>query len=104
MSRPPGEKGGARRTASSGLGEDPLSADALLEETFYRPPSLRPPSKKERPSHYKVISISLYTEDILRLEEMVAELKKRGFTKANKSQLIRFALNTVDLDAVPRGF
>lgn len=83
-----------------GLGADPLSADEILETTFYRPAE----EKKAKPTHYKVVSISLYLEDIERLEELVAELKRRGYTKANKSQLIRFALDTVDIDAMPRGY
>ena len=90
------------------LGEDPLSADDVLEQTFYRVPDSVPPraapSGKPKPTHYKVVSISLYNEDIERLETMVAELKKRGHTKANKSQLIRFALDTVDIDKLPRGY
>lgn len=59
---------------------------------------------KDKPTHYKVVCISLYTEDIERLEEMVAELKRRGHTKANKSQLIRAALAQVDLGKIPKGF
>ena len=35
---------------------------------------------------------------------MVAELKRRGHTKANKSQLIRAALAQVDLAKIPKGF
>lgn len=87
------------------LGEDPLSSDRLLEHAFYRGKSgaARPPAK-DKPSHYKVISISLYTEDLARLEAMVQELKRRGHTKANKSQLIRFALDSVDLDQMPRSY
>lgn len=92
---------------SDALGKDPLSADELLEERFYRPTEARrerarPPA--EKPKHYKVVSISLYQKDIEQLEAMVAELKRRGHTKANKSQLIRFALDTVNLDDVPSGF
>lgn len=93
-----------------GMGEDPLSAEALLERTFYRAPkeSARPERKrrepKPKPSHYKVISISLYQENIERLEAMVLELKRRGHTKASKSQLIRFALDTVDITKLPRGY
>jgi hypothetical protein len=34
---------------------------------------------------------------------MVRELKRRGYTKANRSALIRHALSVVDLDEVPRG-
>jgi hypothetical protein len=88
-----------------GLGEDPLSADALLDAKFYASPERSPPKPvKQKPSHYKVVSISLYQEDIERLEAMVKELKSRGYTKANKSQLIRFALDTVNIDKLPRGY
>jgi len=57
----------------------------------------------EKPAHYKVICISLYNEDLARLDGMVDELKKRGFTKANRSALIRFALEHADLDKVNKG-
>jgi hypothetical protein len=106
-----------RARGQSGLGEDPLSAEELLTQRFYRAPSAveRPvPSdravpkarelQKPKPTHYKVVSISLYQEDIEKLESMVAELKRRGHTKANKSQLIRFALDTVDVTKLPRGY
>ena len=57
-----------------------------------------------KPTHYKVICISMYTRDIEELEAKVAELKRRGWTKASKSQLIRLALSQIDLDklATPR--
>lgn len=55
-----------------------------------------------KPQHYKIVSISLYNEDIERLDRMVAELKRRGHYKANKSQLIRHALAQLDLARVPR--
>lgn len=103
------------RSASQGLGDDPLAAEDVLQERFFRPPS-EPVSRaapeprqsggapeRPKPTHYRVISISLYSEDLERLDAMVAELKRRGHTKANKSQLIRFALSQVDLDQVPRG-
>ena len=57
--------------------------------------------KKPKPTHYKVVCISLYTQDIESLEAKVAELKRRGHTKANKSQLIRYALRQLDLDKLP---
>ena len=86
---------------------DPLCADEILEK-FYRPETDEPPrraaAKKEKPTHYKIVCISLYTEDIERLEKMVAELKRRGHTKANKSGLIRAALDQVDLTKIPRGY
>jgi hypothetical protein len=58
---------------------------------------------KEKPTHYKVICISMYTDALARLDDMVKELKSRGYTKANRSALIRHALTCVDLDTVPRG-
>ena len=89
------------------MAHDPLSdADAILSEEYYgrRPkadataPNLRRRSTAEKPTHYKVICISMYTRDIEELEAKVAELKRRGWTKANKSQLIRLALSQIDLD------
>jgi hypothetical protein len=93
-----------RADSKSVLGDNPLASDEILERAFYRAPEPVEQPVKEKPSHYKVVSISLYTRDIERLEAMVQELKRRGHTKANKSQLIRFALDTVDLDALPRGY
>jgi hypothetical protein len=104
------------------MGDDPLAGDTLLER-FYKPepspvtpigapqrpaaaaalPAAEKP-KPEKPTHYKVVCISLYTEDIENLETLVAELKRRGHTKANKSQLIRAALAQVDLAKIPKGF
>lgn len=70
-------------------------------------PSARPSNPKQpasaRPTHYRVICISMYTEDLERLDAMVEDLKGRGITKANRSALIRHALSNVDLDKVPRG-
>ena len=97
------------------MGHDPLSdADAILSEEYY---GRRAPSEggdagprkrrgtadptKERPTHYKVICISMYTRDLEELDAKVAELKRRGWTKANKSQLIRMALSMIDLDKLP---
>ena len=97
------------------LQHDPLSdADAILSEDFYgRAPRREDRAEAEpdddgaprrrrgaqaRPTHYKVICISMYTRDIEELEAKVAELKRRGWTKANKSQLIRLALSQIDLD------
>ncbi|MBL8720021.1 MAG: hypothetical protein JNL79_28810 [Myxococcales bacterium] len=62
------------------------------------------PAPEARPAHYKVICISMYNQDLERLDGMVDELKKRGFTKANRSALIRFALEQADLSKVKKGF
>src|SRR5689334_2538479 len=102
------------------LKHDPLSdADAILRDEYYgqvvpsspsqprltvnpaSPAGRRRTKKKPKPDHYKVVCISLYMPDIENLNSMVAELKKRGHTKANKSQLIRFALKQLNLDKLP---
>jgi hypothetical protein len=75
------------------------SSPAPASET--RPAKAKP--KAEKPTHYKVICISMYTDALGRLDDMVKELKSRGYTKANRSALIRHALELVDLDEVPRG-
>ncbi len=99
------------------LAHDPLSdADTILSEEYYgrraRPGSALPDDPDDaslgrrrkgtttapRPTHYKVICISMYTRDLEELDAKVAELKRRGWTKANKSQLIRLALSMIDLD------
>lgn len=94
------------------MAHDPLSdADAILSEEYYgrRPPEsdAAPAGRRRRrttgprPTHYKVICISMYTRDIDELEAKVSELKRRGWTKANKSQLIRLALSQLDLEKLP---
>jgi hypothetical protein len=88
------------------MAHDPLSdADAILSEGYYgrrarsdSEAGQRKRSAAEKPTHYKVICISMYNRDIEELEAKVAELKRRGWTKANKSQLIRLALSQIDLD------
>ncbi len=82
--------------------------EGVLSGSFYAPPSetrLRSDGthEKEKPTHYKVICISMYTKDLERLDELVGELKSRGNTKASRSALIRAALEQVDLTKVPRG-
>ena len=70
---------------------------------FYAPPALNDAEKGVKPVHYKVICISMYTDDLKRLDTMVESLKARGLTKANRSALIRYALSEVNLDRVPKG-
>ena len=94
------------------LKHDPLAeTEAILREDFYGRPArgtsppdgedAEPIALKSKPTHYKVVCISLYTRDIENLEATVAELKRRGYTKANKSQLIRMALGQLDIDKLP---
>ena len=84
------------------MAHDPLSdADAILSEEYYgrrQKPAATAAQKPARPTHYKVICISMYTRDLEELDAKVAELKRRGWTKANKSQLIRLALSQIDID------
>jgi hypothetical protein len=84
--------------------------EGVLSGSFYSPQSgVQKPAAEEpkvrdnKPAHYKVICISMYTDDLKRLDHMVEELKGRGLTKANRSALIRYALAEVDLDRVPKG-
>ncbi|HEY8073944.1 MAG TPA: hypothetical protein VIF62_07540 [Labilithrix sp.] len=105
----------AARDDGSGLGAarvlDGDEVQGVLSGAFYQPPpGSRTIAKKDakaaekaKPTHYKVICISMYTKDLERLDELVEELKSRGITKANRSALIRVALEQLDLDKVPRG-
>ena len=58
---------------------------------------------RPRPDHYKVICISIYNEDLARLDEIVQGLKKRGLTKANRSAVLRAAVEQFDPSKVTRG-
>jgi len=89
---------------------DREEVEGVLTSSFYarapEPAPSEPPASSrpsEKPQHYKVICISMYTEDLKRLDNMVDALKSRGLTKANRSALIRYALGAVDLDLVPKG-
>ena len=53
-----------------------------------------------KPTHYKVICSSIYKSDLARLDAKVDELRRRGWTKANRSKLIRVAIDELDLDRV----
>lgn len=101
------------------LGHNPLlDDDAVLSELFGGrrpapiPVAARPGQSvpgldgaverpRSKPTHYRIVSFSLYIEDIARLDELVRRLKEKGYTKANKSQVIRYALATVDIEKMP---
>lgn len=86
------------------LGTNPFLQNEDVLSNFYRPTQqkYRAKDSKEKPEHYKIVCISLYKEDIRLLETLVKELKKRGHSKASKSQVIRCALEQIDLDKVPK--
>ncbi len=112
------------------MGRDPLTEnDSILATQFFNTPAGQVPkpaegawddaparprtrstkrrsgrAKAAAPSHYKIVSISLYNDDINKIDDLVKELKKRGFTRANRSALIRYAIDTVDIDKMPRGY
>ena len=87
------------------LKHDPLTeTEVILRQGFYGgdpAPRREAEAATPKPTHYTVVCISLYTRDIENLEATVAELKRRGYTKANKSQLIRMALSQLDIDKLP---
>jgi hypothetical protein len=100
----------AARDEDVGLGTarvlDGDEVQGVLSGSFYTPAAASKQREKapaEKPVHYKVICISMYTKDLDRLDALVHELKARGLTKANRSALIRAALDQIDLDKVPRG-
>lgn len=95
--------------------------DEVLRGSFYRKtvarPSVKAPTKRARkktgkkaakkkpkPDHYEVICISMYKDDLGRLDEAVKRLKASGHRKMSRSALIRFALDTMDTDALPRSY
>jgi hypothetical protein len=90
----------------------------VLRDTFYRtePPIMplaatapveggkkRRRAAKPKPDHYEIICISMYVEDLARLDEKVATLKGMGHRRMTRSALIRYALDQLDLEKVPRG-
>lgn len=99
----------AARDEGMGLGAarvlDADEVQGVLSGAFYtaEPRGGRQRKAEPKPAHYKVICISLYNGDLERLDGLVDKLKGRGLTKANRSALIRVALDQLDLDKVPRG-
>jgi hypothetical protein len=101
----------AAREEQTGVGAarvlDADEVQGVLSGAFYAPDhrvaTTRPRRGEPKPAHYKVICISLYNRDLERLDGLVDELKARGMTKANRSALIRVALEQLDLDKVPKG-
>jgi hypothetical protein len=83
----------------------------VLRATFFRPgaeaaPRVRAPRRRPRKDEvdYEVICISLYKDDLARLDEKVQQLKRSGHRKMSRSALIRFALDSVDTGKLPRSY
>ena len=60
--------------------------------------------KDPQEEDYKVITISLYNEDIDLINEMISTLKERGFKRLSRSKLIRLALYSLDLQKIEDKF
>ena len=88
----------------------------VLREAFYKPspaavpkPVQKPLVKakrkaKPKPTHYEVLCISMYRDDLSRLDAEVARLKASGHTKMSRSGLIRFALDHMDTSKLPKAY
>lgn len=47
---------------------------------------------RDKPTHYKVVCYSMYTRDLDELDRKIGLLKQHGWSRANRSHLIRIAL------------
>ena len=102
-------------TKKPALGDDVLgeiqSPEAIMRQHFYRKseetaeaePRL-PPVDDEEDAGFRRVNISLFPDDIELLNEMVRTLRKRGYRRVSKSQIIRYALQTVDLEKMPQSY
>ena len=102
-------------TKKPALGDDVLgelsSPEAIMRKHFYRkseeaaaPEPQLSPADEEEDARFRRVNISLFPEDIELLNEMVHTLRKRGYRRVSKSQIIRYALQTVDLEKMPQSY
>lgn len=59
-------------------------------------------ARKPKPDHYEVLCISMYVEDLASLDGKVEALKQRGHRRMTRSALIRYALDRLAIEDVPR--
>ena len=102
-------------TKKPALGDDVLgeiqSPEAIMRKHFYRKseetaesePRILP-ADEEEDAGFRRVNISLFPDDIELLNEMVRTLRKRGYRRVSKSQIIRYALQTVDLEKMPPSY
>jgi hypothetical protein len=87
----------------------------VLAQTFYREDETPKPrlaaldgagkrrrAAKPKPDHYEIICISIYNDDLARLDQKVEALKAKGHRRMTRSALIRYALDRLAVDDVPR--
>jgi hypothetical protein len=105
-------------TRKPALGDDVLgeiqSPEAIMRKHFYRkseetvaPEPRLPPvddAEAEEEARFRRVNISLFPEDIELLNKMVRTLRKRGYRRVSKSQIIRYALQTADLEKMPQSY
>jgi hypothetical protein len=105
-------------TKRPALGDDVLgelaSPEAIMRKHFYRkseaaaaPEPHLPPAddgEEDEDARFRRVNISLFPEDIELLNEMVRTLRKRGYRRVSKSQIIRYALQTADLEKMPQSY
>ncbi len=102
-------------TKRPALGDDVLGElslpEAIMRKHFYRkseeaaaPEPQLSPADEEEDARFRRVNISLFPEDIELLNEMVRTLRKRGYRRVSKSQIIRYALQTVDLEKMPQSY
>jgi hypothetical protein len=103
-------------TRKPALGDDVLgeiqSPEAIMRKHFYRKSeevvepgeSEQQHEDEEEDARFRRVNISLFPEDIELLNEMVRTLRKRGYRRVSKSQIIRYALKTVDLEKMPQTY
>ena len=105
-------------TKKPALGDDVLgelaSPEAIMRKHFYRkseeaaaPEPHLPPAddgEEDEDARFRRVNISLFPEDIELLNEMVRTLRKRGYRRVSKSQIIRYALQTADLEKMPQSY
>ncbi len=89
--------------------------EEVLAETFYRESDAPKPrlaaldaagkrrrAAKPKPDHYEIICISIYNEDLARLDDKVDALKRSGHRRMTRSALIRYALDRLSVADVPK--
>ena len=87
------------------------SPEAIMRKHFYRksedtaePEPRLPSMDEEEDAGFRRVNISLFPEDIELLNEMVRTLRKRGYRRLSKSQIIRYALKTANIEKMPQSY